>query len=312
MSGIPEVSVVIPAYNSRSTLEHSIRSVLEQSFSCFELIVVDDGSTDATAELVQGCDNQRVRFFQHECNRGAAAARNTGIKNARGQFVAFLDSDDRWLPGKLETQVRFLHSETEIMACTTAYYRVDEEGWGEEICPRVSSWEDYLLIACDFGPGSTLVARRECFEQVGLQDEDLPRQEDWDWLLRFVAVYPDGLAVVPEPLAIVIPGERAGSAEVEKANLGLLSRHGELYRRHGFFGSRARADLLRQIGFFYYLEGNRGKMVEYYLKTLRAYFIPRLRDVCLVVDALLGTRFRLQLDRKSQSKKRRVRIPLQR
>jgi len=104
----PKVSVVVPAYNRERLILHALNSVLAQTFADFEILAVDDGSTDGTIQAIQSCTDPRIRCLRHEKNRGAAAARNTGIQAARGEYVAFLDSDDEWLPHKLERQTAAL------------------------------------------------------------------------------------------------------------------------------------------------------------------------------------------------------------
>jgi len=97
----PTVSVIIPTYNRAHLLDRAIRSVLDQTYQDFELIVVDDGSSDPTAEVIATFADPRIYYLRHEKNRGAAAARNTGIEASQGDYVAFLDSDCEWLPKKL-------------------------------------------------------------------------------------------------------------------------------------------------------------------------------------------------------------------
>lgn len=102
----PTVSIIIPTYNRRQSIGRFIKSVLNQTYRDFELIIVDDGSTDNTRELVAGFNNERIRYVRHEENKGEAAARNTGIKAARGEYIASHDSDDEWLHEKLAKQIR--------------------------------------------------------------------------------------------------------------------------------------------------------------------------------------------------------------
>ena len=103
--GSPVVSVIIPTYNRAHLIGRAIRSVLDQTYQDWELIVVDDASTDDIPGIVKGFTDGRVKYIRHDENKGAAAARNTGIQAARGAYIAFLDSDDEWLPEKLERQV---------------------------------------------------------------------------------------------------------------------------------------------------------------------------------------------------------------
>jgi glycosyltransferase involved in cell wall biosynthesis len=106
------VSVVIPTYNRASLLGRAIKSVLEQTYQDFEIIVVDDASTDNTEEVVRNLRDRRIRYLRHEKNRGGSAARNTGIRAAWGQYIAFQDSDDEWLPEKLKKQMEVLAAAT--------------------------------------------------------------------------------------------------------------------------------------------------------------------------------------------------------
>src|SRR4030043_1337098 len=105
----PTVSVIIPTYNRAHLVGRSIRSVLNQTYQDLEVIVVDDGSKDNTAEIVRGITDPRIVFLKHEKNRGVSAARNTGLKAARGKYIAFQDSDDEWLPQKLEKQLELFN-----------------------------------------------------------------------------------------------------------------------------------------------------------------------------------------------------------
>ena len=108
----PTVSVIIPTYNRAKLLPRAIKSVLNQTFKDFEVIIVDDGSTDNTEEVINEFQkhNKRIKYIRHEKNKGAAAARNTGIKIAQGEYIAFQDSDDEWLPNKLEKQMEIFES----------------------------------------------------------------------------------------------------------------------------------------------------------------------------------------------------------
>src|SRR5262245_26703612 len=122
MSSDPVVSVIVPVYNRVDLLKDAVRSVLAQSFADFELIVVDDGSTADIAGALRPFEDGRIRLMRHDVNRGAAAARNSGIAEARGKFCAFLHSDDQWHPEKLARQVAFMSKglPERPLSCTTA------------------------------------------------------------------------------------------------------------------------------------------------------------------------------------------------
>jgi len=125
----PTVSVIISTYNRAHLIGRAIQSVLNQTYQDFEVIVVDDGSTDNTEEIVKSFNDPRIRYIRHEKNKGAAAARNTGIKAARGKYIAFQDSDDEWLPEKLEKQMKvFENAPPEAGVVYTDMQRINEDG----------------------------------------------------------------------------------------------------------------------------------------------------------------------------------------
>jgi glycosyltransferase involved in cell wall biosynthesis len=189
-SKIPQVSVVIPTYNRAWCLREAVDSVLSQDFRDFELIVVDDGSTDPTPQLLEGY-GPTIRVLRQD-NRGVSAARNAGIAAGRGALIAFLDSDDLWLPGKLERQVAFFDSQADALICQT------EELWvrnGRRVNPgkrhrkRSGLIFEPSLELCLVSPSAVMV-RRVLFERVGLFDEGLPACEDYDLWLRVSCRYP--------------------------------------------------------------------------------------------------------------------------
>jgi glycosyltransferase involved in cell wall biosynthesis len=193
----PLVSVIIPAFNRGWCLREAVDSVLAQEFTDFELIVVDDGSTDGTAGLLEVCRSE-VRLLR-QANRGVSAARNRGIAAARGQLIAFLDSDDLWLPRKLSTQVEFFRVHPDALIVQT------EEKWvrkGRRVNPgkrhrkRSGMIFEASLDLCLVSPSAVMV-RRELFDRVGLFDEGLPACEDYDLWLRVSCCIPIHLIDIP-------------------------------------------------------------------------------------------------------------------
>lgn len=228
-SSAPRVSVVIPAYNRAGTLGRAIDSVRGQEVADWELIVVDDGSGDGTATVAEAYGDARIRLVRHPANRGAAAARNTGIAAARGRYVAFLDSDDEWCPGKLAAQLAVLESEgVPDILCTGFILRRNGSDGASERFPRPHADKDWfaaMLDGCHVSPGSTLIARRAVFAEVGPLDETLRRLEDWDWLLRALAVF--RFDCLPMLGAIIHVGGPPKAAAVDAATKGMLARHAE-------------------------------------------------------------------------------------
>lgn len=198
-----DVSVVIPTYNRAYLIPRAIQSVLNQTCEDFEIIVVDDGSTDNTNEVVESINDERIRYIRHERNKGAAAARNTGIMAAKGKYIAFLDTDDEWLPEKLEKQMAaFRNASSQIGVVYTSLVRI--EGDRTYIPPpraRKKEGNIYcnLLGEC-FVLTSTTVVNRECFTKVGMFDERFSVAEDWDLFIRIAKYY--HFKYVDEPLVI--------------------------------------------------------------------------------------------------------------
>jgi glycosyltransferase involved in cell wall biosynthesis len=196
------VSVVIPVYNRSAELRRAIRSVLAQSYTDFELIVVDDASIEDIAAVVDEFGDKRLRLIRKTVNQGAASARNTGIEAATGRWVAFLDSDDEWLPRKLERQIERLAGRPKDARISCSGYVIlhAQDSRAREFRP--ADWHGttrQLVWGCNLSPGSTLIAERACFEEIGLFDVTLRRFEDWDWLLRYLRRHP--IAIEPEVLA---------------------------------------------------------------------------------------------------------------
>lgn len=201
-----KVSVIIPTYNCAQYICQAVDSVLAQTYHDFELVVVDDGSTDDTKELLMRYDKHLTYIYQE--NKGMTAARNTGIKNSSGEYIAFLDSDDIWLPNKLERQVKLLDESPEVGLVYCWHYYIDAEGnrckfWNNKIGRSFESgsrlFEKLIEKNVISGGGSTPIIRRECLGKSGMFDESIPYSGDWDLWLRISMDYI--MAVIPEPLA---------------------------------------------------------------------------------------------------------------
>jgi len=196
----PLVSVILPTYNRVRFLQEAIDSVLAQDYAPIELLVVDDGSTDGTAQLLESYGD-RVMVL-HQANAGVSAARNQGIRRASGQFIALLDSDDYWLPAKLTAQVDFFNTHPGAVLCQT------EEIWirnGVRVNPKARHRKmsgmifEQSLPLCLISPSATML-RRSLLDEVGLFDESLPACEDYDLWLRITWKYPADL--IPLPLIV--------------------------------------------------------------------------------------------------------------
>ena len=186
------VSVVIPTFNGALHLAKSIQSVLDQTYQDLEVIVVDDASTDCTLETVSQFCDRRLRCVRHEANRGVAAARNTGVKAATGEYLAFNDSDDEWMPHKLERQIGVISTlDLQVGVVYSDMWMVwrSDEKLGEYYRAQHIMPADGIVheVALGFGIGcylQTAVIRRECFDKVGTFDEELRRLEDTEFFMR--------------------------------------------------------------------------------------------------------------------------------
>lgn len=167
-----KVSVIIPVYKVEKYIAAAVQSVLKQSYSNFELLIVDDGSPDSSVEICQQFTDPRVVIIRQE-NRGVSAARNTGIRHARGEYIAFLDADDLWTPEKLEKHVKHLESLPHIGVSFSYSAFIDEEGQSLGIY-QISELRDipvpYILYRNPIGNGSVPVIRRQVLEAIAFQD----------------------------------------------------------------------------------------------------------------------------------------------
>ncbi|MBE9167392.1 glycosyltransferase family 2 protein [Pleurocapsales cyanobacterium LEGE 06147] len=175
-SRIPVISVIIPTYNRAHSIGKSINSILIQSYQNFEVIVVDDRSTDNTEEIVKSFNDPRIKYIRHQHNLGAAVARNTGIEKSRGRYIAFLDSDDEWLPHKLTKQVELLEQcKPEVGVVYTGLEIVNE--FNQIQRTKVPTYRGYLrntlLFANVVGTPSTVMVKREYLERVRGFDPDI-------------------------------------------------------------------------------------------------------------------------------------------
>ena len=198
---MPKVSVIIPAYNALAYLPETIDSLFKQTFSDFEVLIVDDGSSDGTAGWATQIKDPRVRVI-YQKNQGSSVARNTGISAAKGEYIALLDADDLWEPTKLEKQVRFLEQNPSVGLVDTWTILINQKGksTGRIIVSYAEGdvWKQLVqfkpVCCCD----STPLIRRSCFDNVGLFNPDLPFLEDLDMWIRLAARYE--FAAIKEPL----------------------------------------------------------------------------------------------------------------
>lgn len=195
----PIVSVIIPTYNRAALLPQALESALAQTFKATEIIVINDGSVDETATVLDMQYAGRVRVIT-QSNQGIAAARNAGIRAAGGRYIAFLDSDDRWLPEKLAKQVSYLEAHPAVGLLATHLWECEVGSEQTRIVspPAFPRGFHDLLRGPNFVQTSTVMVRRECLELVGLFDPELPTLEDWELWLRIARRF--AIACLPDVL----------------------------------------------------------------------------------------------------------------
>ena len=283
------VSVILPTYNRAHTVKRAIESVLHQSHADFELVIVDDGSTDNTIDVINEITDRRIQILRHKTNRGAGIARNTGIQASQGKYIAFQDSDDEWLPGILEKQVRVLRQTEQttdgIGVVYTKFWR--RKGDRQIVFPINNSrkLEGDIHESLLFGnlvTTQTALVKKSCLNELGLFDENLACLLDWELWIRISKVY--RFKHISEPLAIVNYSPEGISSHflaLAKANEYILEKHASSFKRSKY----AHAQQLYLTGNFFYLGGefHRGKA---YLTSARnlSPFNLRYRMVNLIAS----------------------------
>lgn len=188
------VSVIVPTYNRLDTLEEALQSILAQTYQDFNIVVINDGGVDAGG-VVAELDSNKIVYVNHHENKGLAAARNIGIAATRSKYIAYLDDDDIFYPGHLETLTTFLENSAYSIAYTDAHrvQQVQREGGGHKIIrkdtPRSIRFSRDQLFICNIAPVLCFMHERECLEKAGLFDERLISHEDWDLWIRIALDY---------------------------------------------------------------------------------------------------------------------------
>lgn len=288
MSRNPRVSVIIPTFNRAQLLGRAIRSVLNQTYQDFEIIVVDDGSTDNTEEVVKSFNDERIRYTRHEQNRGAAAARNTGIKIARGDYIAFQDSDAEWLPEKLEKQMRiFKDASPKVGVVYTGSWRV--EGNKKTYTPSSKMTQKEgdihnILFETSLMGAPVTVIKKECFQRAGMFDEKFLHLVDWEMWIRISKYY--HFRCINESLAILHYPPDGLSADQDgliMAHKLLLEKYFEDFKKN----KRVLAKHLYYIGDGLCLGGKMEEGRNYLVKAVKAYPL-NIKLFLLILASSLG------------------------
>ncbi|MBZ8182199.1 glycosyltransferase [Oscillatoria salina] len=224
---MPIISVIVPAFNAEKTIQETINSVINQTFSNFELIIINDGSQDSTLEILESIKDPRIKIFSYP-NAGAAVSRNRGFAKAVGEYIAFLDADDLWTPDKLEAQLSALQATPEAAVAYSWSDCIDETSKflrpGGHISINGNAYAKLLMVDI-LENGSNPLIHRQAFIEVGGFDESLQAGQDWDLYLRLAAKY--HFVTVPRSQILYRISANSMSADVwrlETASLQLISR----------------------------------------------------------------------------------------
>ena len=173
----PLITIIVPVYNREKYIAEALNSLLKDDYQPKEIVLVDDGSTDRTAEILRKYEGINYHYQEHQ---GVSVARNTGISNSHGEFITFLDSDDIWMPGRLEYCIRFFESHPEVDYLLGKQVTFLEDGFLKPIHIK-QSWLDFPQESSGTG---VLMTKKTCFDKVGFFNPDFRSSEDKDWLLR--------------------------------------------------------------------------------------------------------------------------------
>ena len=271
----PKASVIIPAYNDGHVIHRSIESAINQSYTNVEIIVIDDGSTDDTRSVVK--QYEEVNLLCHKENLGGSAARNSGIREASGDYLAFLDADDEWKREKLETQIDYMLNREFDISYTPVIHKRSEspsrlrkmfsnllfqddnqskslEG-GSELIPKV------LNMEFDLGGSSTLVVSSDIVNEVGGFDPEFPRHQDWEFLIRLLKKSQIGF--LDEPLVIKYDTGSPPADKVADAKKLLFEKFSDEIREHTDKGVPIRKTHRFHLAKIYLSEGRFRKSYNY-------------------------------------------------
>lgn len=227
------VSIIVPAYNAEKTIKKTVESIINQTYTKFELIIIDDGSRDSTSALVESYYDKRIKLIKKE-NGGVSSARNLGIKNAVGEYIAFCDADDIWKSNKLELQMNVLCSDKSIdfIGCNRNGERTKIFFNSYNIVKKIKFSD---LLVKTFPQTSTVVIRKNIFDEVGMYDEKQKYAEDGNLWLRIC--YKKNCYMMPDSLVVTGNGKpnfgSSGlSANLKEMSAGVIKNIREIYNLH--------------------------------------------------------------------------------
>lgn len=281
------VSIIIPTYNRASTLKRCIESLLDQTYSDFEIIIVDDNSRDNSEAIIKNISDPRIKYLRHEKNLGANAARNTGIKHAVGELIAFQDSDDEWFNNKLEIQMKELNeSGADIVASSFIRYMEGKR----KVLPKENINDEELskrLLYKNYISTQTILGKANCFKDNEF-DNKLPRFQDWELMIRLSRKYK--IHFIKQPLVNVYVQKDSITKQPQKAidaiNI-IMNKHKEIINED----KRALAAFNSLLGDIYLQMRDFSKC--YYYKSLKYNKINYKTYIRLIIYMIKKIKFNI-------------------
>ena len=293
-----KVSVIIPIYNRADLLPRAMSSVLNQTFQDFELIIVDDGSTDNTKQVVEEFQkkDKRIKYIWQENSGGPAKPRNIGIKDSQGEYIAFLDSDDDWLPEKLEKQLEIFEKNRQtnlgFVGCNALIVKEDKiqeykTPKYKNILPKIL--ENDFIWSC-----SSVIIKKLVLDKVGFFDENLKIGDDWDMWIRII-IYDYSFDFVDEPLfKYYIHSENTSAPKNIKKMVVENNYILEKYKKYYEQNPKIYSNRLRYTGTSYILAKDLKKGREYFKKSIKVNYL-NFKSYFYFLFSLLGSNFYYQL-----------------
>ena len=289
------VSIILPTYNRADTIERSVKSILSQTYTNFEVIVVDDASMDNTESVISGIKDDRIKYLRHKSNKGGAAARNTGIKAAKGDYIAFQDSDDEWLPQKLYKQMEVFEAcDSKLGVVYTSCIKFN--GNIVESFPDINiinagsnGFIHEKFLRYNLVTTQTALVRSECFKKAGGFDERLPRLQDWELWIRISKYYE--FELINEPLVNVYYTSNSITfndfAYIEAMAV-ILNKH-----REDFIKNKAMTFQIGILARYALKKGNLPKNLEYITKNILRN-LPAKYNFLFIISLVRGSKAALE------------------
>jgi glycosyltransferase involved in cell wall biosynthesis len=285
---MPKVSIIITTYNRAPLLKRAISCALSQEYSDFDVLVIDDCSSDNTGEVVRDFSDNRIRYIRHSNNRGEAASRNTGIKESTGRYIAFLDSDDEWRPYKISREAEVLDNSSSLIGavyCGLCEFRGNEKIHIPYYWVRKRQGDIYSeLLGSNFISPSSILIKRECFDKVGLFDEAIRSFEDWDMWIRISRHYQ--FKYINEELVIkhfLADSVSANEDFVINGIEAVINKHYDELKINKSALSRA----YQNIGHILFQQGQMRKGRDYIIRSMKT-GSSSAKSIIMIIISLLG------------------------